>query len=141
MAIRTDPKMTSQVQLLNNHSESVGAAVYNIGDYQGRAEYVHAIAVAEGSDSQAPETDVVNKERRRKRMEEDDKLAREKCEEILNRDRKRRKVTLSTKNRVKPPAREFLQNLITNNESLEIHLATRKKFPGNLLFVFYMIQV
>lgn len=139
MAIRTDSKMTSDVQVLNNHSDSVGAAVYNIGDYQTRAEYVNAIAVAEGSNSQAPETDVVNKDRRRKRREEDEKLAREKAEEILSRDKKRRKVTLSAKNRVKPTAREFMQNLVTNNKSLEIHQATRKKFPGNLIFLLLIV--
>lgn len=139
MAIRKDSKMTSQVQVLNNHSDAVGAAVYNIGDYQTRAEYVNAIAVAEGSNSQAPETDVVNKDRRRKRMEEDEKLAREKAEEILNRDKKRRKLSLSSKHRVKPTAREFLQNLITENKSLEIHQATRKKFPGNLIFLLLIV--
>ncbi len=125
--------MTDQVAVLNNHSEAVGAAVYNIGDYQCRAQYVNAMAAVEGSSSQLPAAAVRDENRRREREEEDQKLAKEMAENILNRDKMRRNNVLSSKNRVKPVDREFFQELITNGTNLEINKNTRKKFPGKLV--------
>ena len=130
MAIRTDPLMTSQVEELNNHSAAVGAAVYAINDYQTRSEYVNSIAAVEGSSSQIPESSVVDKERRKKRMEEDEIFAKERAEGILERDKKRRNHTLSSRTNMKPAQREFFQKLISNDDRSEIHKATRNKFPG-----------
>ena len=141
MTIRSDPQMTAQIDVLNNHSNAVGEASYNIGDYQTRAEFVNAIAAVEGSSSQLPDAIGVNRERRRKREEEDDVFARERAEDILKRDKKRRKETLSAQMRVKPSQRDFLQTLITENFNLEIHKSTRKKFPGTLNIVILNVRI
>ena len=130
MAIRCDPQMTSQVEELNNHSAAVGAAVYAINDYQKRSEFVNSIAAAEGSSSQIPESSVVDKDRRKKRMEEDEVFAKERAEGILERDKRRRNHTLSSRCNMKPDQREFFQGLITKDDSLEIHEVTKNKFPG-----------
>ena len=122
--------MTSQVSELNNHSAAVGAAVYAINDYQARSEFVNSIAAAEGSSSQIPESSVVDKNRRKKRMEEDETFAMERAEGILDRDKKRRNHTLSSKTNMKPSQREFFQTLIANQDGLEISETTKKKFPG-----------
>lgn len=146
MNIRTDPEMTAQVDLLNNHSNAVGEAVYNIGSYQTRAEFVNAQAVAEGSSSQLPEASGVDSDRRKMREEEDDRKKMMKAQEILKRDKQRRNDTLSSQMKLKPSQREFLQKLISENSNLEIYEATRKKFPGllclsnfyhSLIFVFH----
>ena len=124
--------MTDQVAVLNNHSDAVGAAVYNIGDYQSRAQYVNAIAAVEGTASQLPTPSASNTvmTRRRQREEEDQKFAKEKAENILRRDKERKNVKLSSQFRVKPDHREYYQKLITGGTNLEIHEKTRKKFPG-----------
>lgn len=132
MNIRTDPEMTAQVDLLNNHSNAVGEAVYNIGSYQTRAEFVNAQAVAEGSSSQLPEASGVDSDRRKMREEEDDRKKLMKAQEILKRDKRRRNDTLSSQMKLKPSQREYLQKLISENSNLEIYEATRKKFPGLL---------
>ena len=137
MAIRSDPVMASQVEDLNNHSAAVGAAVYAINDYQTRSEFVNSVAAAEGSSSQIPESSTVDKERRKKRMEEDEKFALERAEVILVRDKKRRNQTLSSQTNLKLTQREFFQNLISNDDKLEINGATKKKFPGtkNIIYL------
>ena len=132
MNLRTDPEMTAQVDLLNNHSDAVGEAVYNIGSYQTRAEFVNAQAAAEGSSSQQPEASGVDMNRRKMREEEDERKKMERARDILNRDKRRRNETLSSQMRLKPDQRMFLQKLISENHELEIHEATRKKFPGLL---------
>ena len=134
MNIRKNQKMTDQVAVLNNHSDAVGAAVYNIGDFHDRAQYVNAIAAVEGSSSQLPAasasaSDTV-KTRRQKREEEDQNFAKERADNILNRDKQRRNVSLSSQTRVKPDHREYYQKLISAGTDLEIHKKTRKKFPG-----------
>ena len=132
MNLRKNEKMTEEVAVLNNHSDAVGAAVYNIGDYQTRAQYVNAIAAAEGSSSQNPmtSTSVTDMTRRQQREEEDQKFAKERAENILSRDKQRRNVKLSSQTRVKPAQREFYQRLITAGTDLEVHKKTMKKFPG-----------
>ena len=130
MNLRTNSEMTAQVDLLNNHSNAVGEAVYNIGSYQTRAEFVNAQAAAEGSSSQQPEASGVDLNRRKIREEEDERKKIEKAQDILKRDRRRRNDTLSSQMNLKPDQREYLQQLITASSNLEIHTATRKKFPG-----------
>lgn len=132
MNIRKNQKMTDQVDVLNNHSDAVGAAVYNIGDYQARAQYVNAIAAVEGSSSQLPTASASDtvKTRRQKREEEDQNFAKERADNILKRDKQRRNVSLSSQTRVKPDHREYYQKLISAGTDLEIHQKTRKKFPG-----------
>ena len=124
--------MTDQVAVLNNHSDAVGLAVYNIGDYQARSQYVNAVAAAEGSSSQLPAAAVRDENRRQEREVEDQKFAKENADNILSRDKKRRNNALSSQNRVMPDHREFFQKLITNGTDLEIYKKTRQKFPGKL---------
>ena len=131
MTIRKNTKMTDQVEVLNNHSDAVGEAVYNIGDYQSRAQFVNAVAAAEGS-SQLPAASIEHEARRQEREKEDESFAQKRADIILKRDKKRRNEALSSQTRVKPLHREFLQRLITENKDLEIHNKTQKKFPGHL---------
>ena len=65
--------MTEQVDVLNNHSDAVGEASYNLADYTCRAQYVNAVAASEGS-SQLPAAGVGDETRRRERDEEDQRL-------------------------------------------------------------------
>ena len=68
MNIRKNAKMTDQVAVLNNHSDAVGEASYNLTDYACRAQYVNAIAAAEGSSSQLPAAGVGDQTRRQERQ-------------------------------------------------------------------------
>ena len=132
MNIRKNAKMTDQVAVLNNHSDAVGEASYNLTDYACRAQYVNAIAAAEGSSSQLPAAGVGDQTRRQERQEEDERFAKEQADNILNRDKQRRKDALSSQTRMKPDHREFYQKLISNGKDLEIYNKTRRKFPGKL---------
>ena len=132
MNIRKNSRMTDQVAVLNNHSDAVGEASYNLADYTCRAQFVNAIAAAEGS-SQVPASEVGVETRRREREEEDQRFAKERANLILNRDKLRRNDALHSQTRLKRDHREFFQKLITAGTNLEVHQKTRKKFPGKLL--------
>ena len=132
MNIRKNAKMTDVVPVLNNHSQQVGEEVYNIGNYQTRAEYVNATAAMEGSSSQLPAASAGEQvqARRRERELEDERFAQQKADDILSRDKQRKNQTLSSQTRVKSGQREFFQKLIRNDPDLEIYQKTSKKFPG-----------
>ena len=132
MNIRKSSRMTEHVAVLNNHSDAVGEASYNLADYTCRAQYVNAIASSEGS-SQLPAAAVGDETRRQEREEEDQRFAKERANIILNRDKQRRNNALSSQTRVKRDHREFFQKLITAGTDLEVHKKTRQKFPGKLL--------
>ena len=104
---------------------------YNIGSYMTRAQYVNATAAMEGSQLPAAANAGVHDEARRlEREQEDQRFAKERAEDILKRDQRRKKQTLSSQTRVKSGQREFFQQLICNDADLEIHQKTRNKFPG-----------
>ena len=138
MNIRKNARMTDKVAVLNNHSDAVGEASYNLADFSCRAQYVNAVAAAEGSSSQLPAASG-DQTRRKEREEEDRRFAKEEADKVLNRDKQRKKDTLSSQTRVKRDHREFLQKLITDGTDLEIHNKTRKKFPGKLFILIQQI--
>ena len=136
--IQENPEMCSQLKNLNNHGKSVGDKHYHKTRYATRTEFINARAVAEGetaaSPMKLPDTDEVLASKRMKRTEKDAAVSKAQAEAVLKDNRNKRNFTLSKKCRVLPPDREYLQALIDSSPHLEINVATRGKFPGDVSF-------
>ena len=138
--IQENPEMCSQIKNLNNHGKGVGDKHYYKTRYASRTEFVNARAVVEGETTASlmklPEKDEVLASKRLKRMEKDAEISKAQAQAVLKDDRYKRNFTLSKKCRVLPPDREYLQSLIESSPHLEINVATRDKFPGDISFFF-----
>ena len=132
MYIRKNPQLTPFINVLNNHSDTVGEAVYNKKSYVRRAEFVNKMSNEEGISTQESVTREDDEELKAKRQKLDaDDMARSvrAAQELIKKDKMRRNLNSSC--RVKPDHRQFLQTVMKNSTDLEVHVVTRSRFPSD----------
>ena len=110
--IQDNPEMSNRVKQLNNHSLAVGSQVYDKNKYSFRGEFVNFMAHKEGENVASGSGEDVELEAEIKEREEDDERQNNlDAIEAVERDKRRRRTTLSSQIRVKPEDRLFLQKL------------------------------
>ena len=123
--IQDNPEMSNRVKQLNNHSLAVGSQVYDKNKYNYRGQFVNFMSHKEGEKIASGSVEDAELDAQIKEREEaDEKQTREDAIEAVEKDKKRRRTTLSSQTRVKPEDRTFLQKLFQR--------LIDSKFPGNL---------
>ena len=131
--IRTNKEMVANVKTLNNHSDATGRNVYHKTSYVNRLEFVNLAATNENESANSPmKSNPGNEllEKRAERHQEDERISRERAEQLIEQRKVKRNISLSSKCRVLPDDRKFLQELIKNHPDLEISQACKGRFPG-----------
>ena len=128
--------MTDRMKDVNNHSKTVGAADYDMTRYQVRAQFV-TVTAAKECEAAPPRADVEASEElaneRREREKQDKEMAIKHAQNVLNRDRLRKK-NRNLLVKMKDDDRLFVQNLISSQDGKEIKTKTSGKFPGIVHF-------
>jgi len=130
MNLRKNNKMTSVVENLNHHSNTVGINNYVLNGHELRSQYVVNLEGKECSSTEVPKASFNNEARVRERDLEDAELSKKMASEVLAKNRQKRSVK-NERCKVTSDDREFMQNLITSSEHLQINKETKKKFPGD----------
>ena len=133
--IRRNREMVPCVKTLNNHSDETGKNVYHKTSYVNRLEFVNLAASKENESANSPMKLRSNLgsellEQRAKRHQEDERISRDRAEQVVEQQKFKRNIRLSSKCRVLPSHRKFLQEFLKNHPELEISQACQGRFPG-----------
>ena len=129
--IQSDPKLKTQVENLQSHSGAVGLTYYDKSGTNVRASFIDQLASKESPVKvahQVPE-DVRKKREEKERKDAEKNL--EAAKKMLIMDKMRKNTRLSSKCKLLPHDKKFLQNLFSNPKTGEIFHALNGFFPGD----------
>ena len=137
--VQSSPAAVSKIKDIQSHSQDTGKGAYYKTSPYVRAKFMSTVAAKEGANTYIEEEEVPDDIRElRQARELENKL---KCQDSVLKKRTLKRKRISKTTSLLPADRDFLEEILTDENNHEIFTALKKKFPINCKFkrLFYRL--